>query len=485
MEVNVRQSNSFNNEIIFSQAYYYNVWDNYFSETENLHSVTFKWCEFSQCKFVQTVFADSDWDSCKITNCNFKNINFENSDITSTYFVNCNFENACFKGASMTDITFDNCVFKNCDFNHVGLMSSIFESCLIQNLNLRQSTTSLNHYRNCKFLNAKINGNFLYNLFENVCFTNTLIANKLFSSNYGFTQNNLAELQLNQEELKSMQKACMDSSDIFSAAIISLNLEENNYDYVIWASVQIIINQLTSGILIRSEQLIFLKEIIKNLLDNDKISLYTILAVISVLEKLNMSDNIALKKSEAAINQLVNMLFEYYHKYVQKIDKELHRLPETDTPVELKITYSEEPAIPICTLLTQIMNSIGIRGPLPVREKTAKGSFIEWIQGYDNILKAIQLLISVLGLGISFKKTKSDQQAAPKETEVSPNCANTPSATNSVVFQIPQSVLDQLNVSQTEQNVSKTVNIFILNGVTFNNNFQGYNHANVRDIEIL
>lgn len=481
----MHQVSLLNSKIKFSEIYHYREWDNYTVENENLHSVTFKWCNFSQCKFIHTILADSDWDSCQVSECEFKDISFENSDITSTYFENCNFHNVCFKGASMTDLTFSNCTFNDCDFNHMGLSSSVFDKCFLVNFKLRQSTTSLNSYKKCLFTNAKIRGNFFYNLFLDSNFIKSTISEELVCVNFGFSKKNLIELSLDKEHLKNIQQTCLDNKDIVGATIISLNLEENFYDCAIWTSIQIILKQLKAGILIRSEQLLFLRAVIKYLMENNKISLYTILAIISTLEKLNtFEQNIALQKSKEVINQLNNELFDYYHKYIKQIDNELKQVNNFQNEISLKITYEEEPKVSLCVLLEQLMSSLGINGPAPIRKQTARGSFIEWIQGYDNILKCLQLLISILGLGIKLKKKTEKQPEIEKSQDTLPN-KNVPNITNSVVFQMPESVLEQLKMAQTEQDVSKAINVFILNGVTFNNNFQGYNNYNVKDIEIL
>uniref|UniRef100_UPI0040571B05 hypothetical protein n=1 Tax=Agathobacter sp. TaxID=2021311 RepID=UPI0040571B05 len=371
--------------------------------------------------------------------------------------------------------------------NYTG--SSIFNKCDFVSFKLRQSSTSLNYYRDCYFFDAKISGNFFFNLLINSHFEKSNVAKELFGSNFGFSQVNLAELSIEKQHLKNIQQTCLDNKDIVGAAVIALNLEEKNYDYAVWTSIQVVIEQLKKGILIRAEQLLFLKSVINQLIEHNKISLYTILAIISLLEKINsFESNIALKKSQVIINQLRSELFDYYHKCIEQIHNDLSQICQIDEPICVKITYTEEPQISLCILLEQIMKSIGIEGPIPVRERTAVGSFIEWIQGYDNILKCIQLLISILGLNIKLHKKTSEQSASKKEKVQSvqnPESVNNTGTTNSVVFQIPESVLEQLKTTQTEQDVSKTINVFILNGVTINNNFQGYNNFNVKNIEIL
>jgi hypothetical protein len=141
---------------------------------------------------------------------------------------------------------------------------------------------------------------------------------------------------------------------------------------------------------------------------------------------------------------------------------------------------------------------MNISGNYPVRIKTEVGSFIEWIQCYDNILKCLQLLVSVLGLSINLVKTKkandkpmssesNKDENASKNTssDIQKNIDINDAPSNSVIFQIPESVIKQLNTATTEQNVHQTLNVFVLNGININNNFQGYNSFNIKEIEIL
>ena len=55
---------------------------------------------------------------------------------------------------------------------------------------------------------------------------------------------------------------------------------------------------------------------------------------------------------------------------------------------------------------------------------------------------------------------------------------------NSAMIQIPESVLEQLNTASTEQDIHKVLNVLIVNGITVNNNFQGYNNFNLKNIEL-
>lgn len=472
------------------EIYHYNNWNKSIIENSNLHSISLKWCEFIEIDFIKCILANSDWEGCRALNCLYSGVSFENSDITSIYFENCEFNKVTFKGATTTDVSFINCKFINCDFNHIVLNSSSFKNCTFTRFKLRQSSTYLNQFIDCVFDDSYIYGNFMYNLFINAHFNKTDIASDLMSSNFGFTDSNLKELSLEKTYFKQLQQKLLDNKDYVSAAIISLNLEEKAFDNAILISIQVIIEQLRCNILVRNEQLMFFSLILNRLLNENKLSLYMVLFIINILEQRKLfANNIALEKSESVINQIHNMLFEHYRKIIKDIDSELNQIKSKNSPLTLKITYVEEPSIPICSLLIQIMNAVGINGAVPIRKETAKGSFIEWIKCYDNILKCLQLFISILGLQIKLKKNNSAEDHSESESKATENNEiekkENGNVTNSLVFQIPESVLHQLDSVQTEKDVSKVINIFVLNGVSVNNNFQGYNNFNVQKIEFL
>lgn len=472
------------------ETYNYGIWRQFSNVTQDLHSITLRWCILVDGQFTHTIFADSDWDGCQVENCTFNKLSFENSDITSTYFKSCKFFDVNFKGATTTDITFEDCTFEDCTFDHIGLNSSTFKSCIFIKLKSRQSSTTLNKFENCYFEKSHISGNFLYNIFIDSHFKDSIISEHLIASNFGFSATNFIELSFDLQNIKTYQQECLDRKDIIAAAIIALNIEKKFYDYSILTSAQVIVNQLKNGILVRTEQILFLKLIIEYMLISEQISLYTVIQIISILEKIKtLKNNIAIKKSKSVIHQIYGLLFDYYHQMIIHIDKELVELTYEQNPMLIKITYKEEPLIPICSLVEQMMYSLGISGPVPYRERTEIGSFIEWIQGYDNILKCLQLLISILGLGVSLKNAhhktpESNENKASSQTSDKCNCSSD-NTSNSVVFEIPESILSQLSTVQTEQDISKSINIFVLNGVNINNNFKGYNNFNVEKIEIL
>ncbi len=121
-----------------------------------------------------------------------------------------------------------------------------------------------------------------------------------------------------------------------------------------------------------------------------------------------------------------------------------------------------------------------LRFILQLRSKTEKGSFIEWIQGPDNIIKCLQLIVSILGVAIKLKgssKKHTHEKHSNKDSSVNNNNSNT------IVLQLPDSISRQINQVQTEQDISKVINVFMVNEMTINNNYQGFNKYNIQNVE--
>lgn len=477
-----------NNNLIADQTYCYKMYEKEKYEYKNLHSITLKCCSLSDFNFKNTILSNSDWDSCQVEKCKYFYLSFENSDITSSYFRNCTFSNVIFKNATATDVVFLNCNFINCDFTHMGLSTSKFRKCNFSNLKLRQGSITLNQFEECQFSSSKIAGNFFFNIFTNSNFPKSKIPQTLIASNYGFSSENLEELSLKNTNLKALQQDYLEQKDVISAAIISLNIEKN-YDYSILAGIQVIIEQLKIGILVRAEQLFFFKSIIESLLLQNKISFYTTINVLNSLEEVSKLNNIAAQKSTPYIQQIYGSILEYYHQFIVCLHDKMQETEVKGEIVCLKIIYEKEPAIPICTLIGQLMDGLNMSNDYPIRLKTETGSFIEWIRGYDNILKCLQLLVSILGLGVSLKKNNSSKPVnKQKDKEQNENIFFSNSTqgeqSNSFMVQIPENIIKQLNTISTEADVHKALNVFIINGLNVNNNFQGYNNFNVKDINI-
>lgn len=455
---------------------------------QDLHSISLKNCMFENVNFTETLFANSDFDSCQLQECFFENQSFQNSDIISCNFKKCTFIKVSFKGATMMNNNFENCTFISCNFNHVTMTDSTFLECTINDLNLRQSSTSLNIFTKCSWNNSQINGNFVFNLIIDSSFTNTSLDTDLLSSNFGFSENNLYELRIDKNTLPMLQQQLLNRKDLINAAIVELNTNTDIYEYSIFFCVNIIIEQIQKNIIVRSEQIKFIELVIQHLISINKISLITIIQLLSLIDSYKKfeTSNISIEKAKGNINYIYNLLFKTYKDNIDELDKTLAKIEAINSKVIIKFTFKEKPLLETCDLLSNLQDQLGISAPYPVQIKTEKGSFIEWIQSPDNILKCLQLLISIIGVGVNITKICIDSKKKKKEnnnSKATENKSFKQNCDNTVTLNLPDIINNQISNVQTEKDVSNVINVFVVNGMTINNGYQGFNNNNIENIE--
>ena len=464
----------------------------------DLHSISLKNCVLEKCTFEKTILANSDLDSSQISDSIFSNLSFQNSDIVSCNFENCTFKKISFKGSSFSNNTFSNCKFLSCDFNHVDMHNSTFLNCVIEHMYVRQCSTSLNYFIECTFIQSKINGNFFFNILMNCIYKDTEIDISLVSSNFGIRQASLDQLNFSLYNLQDLQDKLVRNNDLFGAAVIELNTNDCSYDYSMLVCLQATFKQIENNIIIRSEELRFIELLLDYFVAEDLLAPITIIQLLSLVEKILNSNinNIAKSKSTLYLNYIYNVLFKAYQQFVSDLHNTLSEMANDKLPVTIKLTFENEPNVEMCAILTDFQKQLNIDSPAPVRIKTEKGSFIDWIQTHDEILKCLQIIISIIGLAIKLKpsskkissKSSSNNEAHKSEKsnisqDNSSNNSNIFSSNGDVLVQLPGSIIRQINQVQTEQAISNAVNVFVINNMTINNNYHGINKYNIKNVE--
>lgn len=458
----------------------------------DLHSISFKNCIIETVDFTKTLFANADFDSSHIENCIFNNQSFQNSDIISCNFKNCKFNKVSFKGSTMSNNTFEDCIFISCNFNHVTMNESTFTNCTIENITLRQSSTSLNIFDECQWINCQIHGNFIYNLLIESIFQRSILEEMVLSSNFGISNTNLISLGIEENELFEIQSKLFAKQELLNAAIIELNSNKNSYENSLVFCINLFLNQLQNNIIVRNEEIRFVELILSYLLGKNLIAPITIIQLLSLIDSFNKKglDNIAIKKSQPNINVIYNTLFKAYQDYVEVLNEMLINTKPINSNVTIKLTFNEKPTLDTCTVLSSIQRELGINSEPPIQIKTEIGSFHEWITAPDNIIKCLQLLISIIGLCIKIKPKKSKNDSKDKEgnfekptisTKVSETQQN--NIENNIILNIPDMISKQIGQVQTERDISSTINVFVINGMTIQNNYHGFNKQNLNNVE--
>ncbi len=455
----------------------------------DLHSITFKNCIIKSIDFKKTVFANSDFDSSNIESCIFEAQSFQNSDIISSNFENCKFTKVSFKGATISNNTFYNCTFISCNFNHVTMSESNFINCRFEKIILRQSSTSLNTFSQCHWANSNLQGNFVYNLLIDSVFDNSSLNELILSSNFGITNDNLKSLGIDDSNLYEIQDKLINKKELLNVAIIELNSNKNCYENSIVFCINLFLTQLQNNVIVRSEEIRFVELVLSYLITSEEIAPITIIQLLSLIDTFNKnkSNNIAINKAKTNINIIYNTLLKSYHDYVENLNESLLYTYSNNSNIKIKFVFEKRPSIETCELLSSLQQHLSISSDSPKQIKTEFGSFIEWISAPDNIIKCLQLLVSIIGVAINVihKKPKNSKKYNSDKEVSQSNVTNNQNRNNetNIVLNIPNIITKQINQVQTEKDISNTINVFVINDMTIQNNYHGFNKQNIKNIE--
>lgn len=438
-------------------------------------------CTIENSFFEDVNFNLSDFDGTMIIQCKFVKGDWSRTDCCSLTVSNTVFKEVDFSLSTMRNCDFEQCVFIGCDFNHIALSGSRFTKCTFRDIYLSHSSTYLNIYESCIYESCTFSGAFYYNLLLHNTYTNVSFKQKLLAYNY-FLMSQIDELatigfsDIQKEELKSYLS---ENKLLINLVILSLN-ETNDVDLSLIRFIIAIGEILKAGLLVREEQLQFIQKFLRFLLNNEMISAVTIVECLSYLEKdikfFDSSNSTVYEKCRESLNLIKNELYQVYQIMGSSINC-FNKTEETDQEHIIKLIYCQEPQIPICSIINEIKQSLGINAPEAIRLKTETGSFIEWISCYDSALQCLQLFVAVLGLGYTIiREQKKEEKENDSEKESLPNITST-------------QMIDILNKALSKQKInpefSQTISIVVKNEIVATKKFRGYSKSNIQSIDII
>lgn len=444
----------------------------------NKNSLSLKTCIISNCFIDKVILSSSDLDSCKLEKCIFNSSPLNNADICSTVFVECSFNNISFQNATISDSIFINCQFDKCNLDHVTLTDTQFENCVLSNMRLRQSSSYLNEFSNVIFQNVQINGNFFYNIFSNCIFKDSIFEKNLIGYNFGFNSNAYSLFGLTLKEFETYYDKFIDKYEFFNAAIIELNFLNEYREAALLNCIKAIGKMIKSNIVVRVEQIVFLKNIYLYLVNNSQLTPIANIEIIKDIEAILMHK---MKFNIKALDQLEvfkNYCYYNYKIFLSKIDEQQKKFSIKNESIIIKITFKREPLYPIVDLVNAVKKALGIKCEDAKRLRTEVGSFIEFISAPDNILPCLSLITSVLGIitDVILQKKDTKIKNTTKKQYSSQSIVNNYYNTNINVF--------ETNID-AENNVAIVLPIIKSNGININNNYSGYTSDNIREITYI
>lgn len=436
-------------------------------------------CDINNSVFENADFTSIDFDGTNLVDCKFTNGKWSRSDCCSLMVTNCLFNNIDFTLSTMRNCDFKNCTFIQCSFDHIALSASNFIECKFNDINLPHSSTYLNTFSKCEFKKCTLGGNFYYNLMLDNQYSKTIFHNKLISYNYFFSNDKkLSDIGFGNNEKKELKEYLTNHNLLLNIVILELN-ETDDIDIALIRFVIAIRKLLEINLSIREEQLQFIENLLLYLLETQKISAITICETLChvqcLIDYFETNTNDSYLKCKNTFNLIKNTLYFAYQEIGQNTSY-LFDSNKQDTENVVKIVYDKEPQIPICDIINEIKNNLGIMTPDAIRIKTELGSFHEWITCYDSVLGCLQLFIEVLGLGYTIFKNNHNKKN--KVCELPEKLSDNDS---SQMIDVLKKVLNKQKITPE---FDKTIQIIVKNDIIASKNFRGYSKSNIFSIDI-
>lgn len=278
-----------------------------------------------------------------------------------------------------------------------------------------------------------------------------------------------------------------------NAAILHINRLQGYYDAAMVACVAALGQMIQHDVLIKADEIEFLKNLTMYFRDQQKIAPISLLRIWQLLNNFFMSQtpNTAANKAMPHVREFANTLYFDYIEFQQRLQQQLVQLPRVDQVTEmaeLQIVYTEEPTLPLLDCLIQFSALAAPECPKPRLLRTERGSFHEFHEIALIAIPYIQTLLALLGVVVPIAIYKKQNQKGSATTQVPPT-----GASSKVEITVPSSETSQLSVlvPNTINIKSETAAILIdvmkspcTQVLIGNVDFGGYNKENVQSVTI-
>lgn len=439
----------------------------------------------------EVFFRNAAFIGTKLIDVNFEECNLTSTDFCSIWAKNCTFRNSDLSDASISDSTFVDCVFENTFFNSVNLSNCQFENCTFEQFPIDESSVSLNTFSHCHFKHTNFTDSFYYQIFIDCDFTDVNVPANLLGYNFGFSPDVLSQLT-NSIDLQEVERNFIDNNLFINAAILHINQTQDHYDTAMVACSKAIKHMIQNDIMIKSEEIQFLKNLTMYFEEKNQIAPISIIQIWQNLYELinGKLNNIAINKALPHVREYINMLYLNFQHFLERLQFQLSRLSDEQLNrdiVQLKIVYYEEPSFPLQTILYEITKLMGKDCPLPKLIRTQRGSFIEFIQVATVIIPYIQTFFSVLSVFVPIAIYYEEKKDRKKETvkdivqtsKIEVLVSTTP---NPSQILLPNSNRVEPSTNTT---VSEILKVLAQCNIIDRDGFYGYNSRNVKSITVF
>lgn len=435
----------------------------------------------SNASFLSTKFSDVIFENCSL----------EKADICSIWAKDCKFINTQFDNSTISDSTFIDCVFDKDTFQGVTTTGCQFTDCVFEQFPIGDSTFSLNTFTHCIIKNSRFTESFYYQIFDSCIFQNINMPSELLGYNFGFSSQALDQLTQGKNLLKTREDF-LNQKMYINAAILQINQIPKFYDEAVIACVAALGQMIQKDILIKADEIDFLRELTAYFLKHRQIAPFSILRIWELLKNsiVTNSPNTAISKAMPHIREFANMLYFDIIDFQNNLQQRINQIPKaTDVSemVELEIVYYQKPSSALEKYLTPLSLLVDDDCPPPRLLRTAEGSFIEYYEIALAVIPFLQTFLSLLGVMAPFVVYKMQKKEATQEMAGKKGKENTNIEIVISTQSVPSPILLPDNTSMRSTTSAMMIDVAKLlkkQPLKSDAGFSGYNSANIQSITI-
>lgn len=450
-------------------------------------------CSVSEGHFQDAIFFNASFMSTKFSNIVFEHCNLKCTDICSIWANNCFFNTSDFSDANMSDSTFIHCTFEHTMFERISMINCQFIDCTFEQFPITDSSLALNTFTRCIIKNTNFTESFYYQMFEECSFQNVDMPINLLGFNFGFSEEVFEQLR-NGADLAMMEDDFLKKGLLINAAILRVNQVRDYYNQVMIACAIALKKMIQRDILIKADEIRFLKKITMYLEQQGKLVPASILQIWQILSSLTEEEyqNTSASKALPYIREYANTLYFSFQKFQEQLQKKLNMYPEWINPAEtaiLKIVFTIAPDLSLLSILQDMTSKISPQSPAPNLIRTERGSFITIHEIATGIIPYLQTLFGFLGVMSPFVVYYLENRKPTHKAAVNI------SQPDSQELKISSPIAVETKTSVALPNraiISTSTNVVISETVQFINeirimdspDFAGYNAQNIQSITV-
>lgn len=392
----------------FHGRHSYKVFKNCKTENLDLGRTLLNNCSLQNCGFINCSMDSVDYQGTEFDHCAFFNVSFKGADISSCIFKSCSFDNCKFASTNFIDNNISLSTFNSTDFDCATVNNNIWTRCEFIHFTPDDTAIYSNEFIKCSFFKSQLLSAIYYTIFNNCKFSDSVIDSYILGFQFGLRSKDFKNLEIEHFGEKNVDYKRMQKMMHMVYKERNMPLENKILDLIftnklgveVERLVNLIFNSLSSGLIVKVDEVRFIRKIINNLYRENKISLFYYLLIIERLKEqpISVYRNILSENVFNEITMFYHLLYsikmEIESGYIQLCDTINNNFPFLQNS-QVELIYSEKPFFRIYEIINQITD----KQYLPVQE--SYGSFHECYEITKEILENLSVILTIIGTSVS------------------------------------------------------------------------------------